>query len=623
MLQSLRENLKGSVAVVVVAIFVVPLVLFGVEQMFVGSVGGNDAAEVNGEGVSAIALQRELQLEKQRLAQQFDLPPNSPELEDERLREPVLNRLVQRLALVQTAQNAGMGASTDELWRQIAQVDAFRVDGRFDFELFRDRISGMYTPATYLEALGKDFVVSHLTTGIADSSFVTQSELAVIAAITQQQRDLFSIILPAVEQDSIDLAEAEIQQFYEQNQPRFTLPESVSVEYLELTLDALAADEQPSDAEVKAAYDEELRTFRAAPRETVAHILIEDGDDAQARIAEVQARLQQGAEFEDLAAEFSDDLGSKTMGGTLGLVVEEAYPKEFVSAARALDVDEVSPPVATEAGTHFIKLLERTNVSPPSLADRRDVITRQLSQAMAREKFILKVAELDELTFGQVDLSLVADRMNLTLQESSRFDRRGGTGIAAFDAVTQAAFSNEVLQQGYNSPVLELSEQRAVVLSVKEHQPEAVQPLAEVRGQIEADLRAEKAQAMLAERASELLNQLNAGQDPEALAAELELEYREHQGVDRTNTDADPSVLQHAFSLPRPGSVGAAVTDSLPLPAGGYAVVGVTAVTDGSVETLTEQQISSIRSQVARQMGQVELAAFERSVVEAADIRTR
>src|SRR5690606_26884008 len=182
MLQSVRDNLKGTVAVFVLAIFIIPLILFGVEQLFVGSLGGAEVATVNGESINRVDFQRELTLEKQRLQQQFELDANNPQLEDSVLSGPVLQRMVQREALYQAAIDGGMGASKEALWKQIASIEAFQVDGKFDYQVFKDRISYLYTPATFLVASERDFVLSHLNTGIAGTSFVTDEELKLLAS---------------------------------------------------------------------------------------------------------------------------------------------------------------------------------------------------------------------------------------------------------------------------------------------------------------------------------------------------------------------------------------------------------------------------------------------------------
>ena len=160
MLQSLRENLKGAVAIFIIIIFIVPLVLVGVDQLFVGSAGGNDIAEVNGEGVDRMAFQRALVMEKQRRQNQFNLEPDSPQLEDSVLQGPVLKNLVQRLALYQAAEDAGVGFSKDTLWSEVRQAEIFLTDVKFDQQKFSDWLRFQnFTTASFLADSSKNGVV--------------------------------------------------------------------------------------------------------------------------------------------------------------------------------------------------------------------------------------------------------------------------------------------------------------------------------------------------------------------------------------------------------------------------------------------------------------------------------
>lgn len=618
MLQSLRDNLKGTVAVFVIVIFVVPLVLFGVEQLFVGSVGGTDAASVDGEGISRRDLQREVMLEKQRMQQQFDLEPNSPQLEDSALTGPVLQRMVQREALVQAAKNAGMGASKELLWKQIADIDAFKIDGKFDEKLFKERISFAYTPATFLDASAQDLILGHLNAGVEASIFVTPVDVQTLAAITKQKRTFFTIDIPRSEQKDIEVTDAEIENYYQQNSARFEIPETVKVEYIELSLDALAETTEVPEEDVRAVYENEVADFQADPKLVVAHILVE-GEDKQSVIDEISSKLEAGAEFAQLAQEYSDDLGSKSQGGKLGTLVEDAFPAEFVAAARELNVGETSAPVQTDAGTHFIRLLEKTNVTPPTFEERRDVIEQQLARQIALDEYVKKVAELEETTFGADTLAPAAEVLGLSVRTSPAFSQRGGSGIAQNRQVVNAAFADDVLKQGYNSPVLELAGDRAVVLRLLEHTPEQIQPLADVKAQIESQLVNQKQAQLLAQRAQELRAKISAGQPPQTLAEELGLEFKLHEGAERTTAGIDNAVLQKAFSLPRPADA-EPVLDQAALPSGGVSIIGLRKVEEGSVEALEPEQLAGLKRQLAFQLSQAEMRAFENAVVEKAEI---
>lgn len=77
--------------------------------------------------------------------------------------------------------------------------------------------------------------------------------------------------------------------------------------------------------------------------------------DAKKRAEEVVAKAKSGADFAALAAEYSDDPGSKERMGSVGKFTRDKMTKPFSDAAFALDVDEVSGAVETDFGFHVIK----------------------------------------------------------------------------------------------------------------------------------------------------------------------------------------------------------------------------------------------------------------------------
>jgi len=620
MLQSVRDNLKGTVAVFVLAIFIIPLILFGVEQLFVGSLGGAEVATVNGESINRVDFQRELTLEKQRLQQQFELEPNNPQLDDSVLSGPVLQRMVQREALYQAAVDGGMGASTETLWKQIAAIEAFQVDGKFNSQVFKDRISYLYTPATFLAATEKDFILSHINTGIAGSSFVTPEELKLLASITQQKRTFFTVEIPKADKPEVAVTDGDVEQYYQNNSAQFIEPEKVSIDYVELSLDQLASKVQVSEADIQAVYQEEVSNFKADPRYVVAHILIEDKDGAADKVKEVAAKLEGGADFAALAKEYSDDLGSKQSGGNLGILIENAYPKEFVEAAKKLEVGAVSAAVKTDVGHHFIKLVEKTNVVPPTFEERKDTIAKQLATQLAQEEYIRLSNVLDERTFGADSLKYAAEALGVEVQTSELFSRSGGAGVAAISQVVNEAFGDEVLAQGHNSRVIDVGGVRSFVIRLKEHKPEQLKPLADVKEEIFAQLTAQRIASESAARAREVLQQIQSGKAAEDVAKEAGLEYKLHENASRTSFEIGGAVLQKAFSLARPAD-GNSVFDLASVPGGGAVVVGLKEVIDGTIEDLVDAQKTGMQNQLRFQISQSELEAFENNVIAKAKIK--
>lgn len=96
------------------------------------------------------------------------------------------------------------------------------------------------------------------------------------------------------------------------------------------------------------------------------HILVQTREAADA----VMERLQTEA-FEDVAREVSVDTGTAGTGGDLGWFPRELMVSEFADAAFALQPGETSEPVQSEFGWHIIRVLEREDDRPLTLATLR------------------------------------------------------------------------------------------------------------------------------------------------------------------------------------------------------------------------------------------------------------
>ncbi|MEN8193054.1 MAG: peptidylprolyl isomerase [Bacteroidota bacterium] len=113
--------------------------------------------------------------------------------------------------------------------------------------------------------------------------------------------------------------------------------------------------------------DRQKRKYKIA----ASHILIKtdgnaenDSSNARQRINEISDAIKDGASFDSLAIEFSEDPGSGKKGGALGYFERRQMVQPFDEAVFQLEVGEVSPIVKTRFGYHIIKLTDVQEYPP-------------------------------------------------------------------------------------------------------------------------------------------------------------------------------------------------------------------------------------------------------------------
>ncbi|MBU2984023.1 SurA N-terminal domain-containing protein [Saccharophagus degradans] len=614
MLQNVRDNLKNKVVFGIVVLVMLIMVVGGVGSVNLNSIGGNDVASVGGEGVSAVELGRAVAMRKdQLLANGVD--PTSDFVKEQNLRQQILPQLVRRKALLVTAEEAGVGAAVAEVEKAILGQEAFKVGGKFDPQTYRRLIGNAgYLPATYKVAVAEDIILSHQSSGLAGSAFVSDEEINALVAILNQKRSFFGITIPKeTVGDEVTVTPEQIEAYYQANQQEFSVPAKVSVDYIEISVAEIAKTIAVDEADIKAQYEQEKADFVESSEYEIAHILIADGDESASKIEEVQTQLAAGEAFETLAETYSDDFGSRETGGSLGVLTPGIFPEEFEQAVYALEEGEVSEPVATDAGTHFIKVTSKKVEALASYEERKPEIKKAIQNLRAESFYVDQYAELEELTFNAGDLTVAADQLGLTVKQSPLFERNFGNGVAKEVKVRNAAFSEDVLLSGRNSPVIEISNSKAMVLRKRSHNPEHIAALELVSSQIQQKLQAQAVQAKLAELAKNIQSEIAAGKSPKEVAESLGYDIAEHELVKRMDVTADAQMLRAVFQMPA-GS-GATVFEDIEAQGGNRVLLGLTAVQPGKVEDMTEQERAALSTQLLRENANLEIAAYEEAAI--------
>jgi parvulin-like peptidyl-prolyl isomerase len=258
-----------------------------------------------------------------------------------RLRIEAMDLMIEQELVKQAAEREGIAGDPAEVDKQIGELrELFDNDEQFRMKLESDG----YTEETYRRHVER------------------------MAAA--------KVYLDRVRADAADVRDAEVEQFYEDNEDRLTLPEQVRVRHILLTWKPMGTQDD-----------------RAAIRKQMEPIL---------------ERARAGEDFAALAREFSEDSATKGNGGDTGFFYRGTMVPAFEQAAFSLQAGEVSDPVDTVFGVHILKLEGRQEARLLPLEEVREQLRDHVREEKMEAAVDAKVDELRAAADVQVLIPLAA-----------------------------------------------------------------------------------------------------------------------------------------------------------------------------------------------------------------------
>jgi len=611
MLQTIRENSQGLVAKVIIGFIIAIMALFGVESIMNGFITNPTVAEVNGEEIT----EPELQTSVQNLI--ASVGGNLESLDEDLIRQVALNQIIEDRLLRQSSKDAGLIISSDAIDLQIISNPQFQVGGVFNSDLaVRTMATQGFTVAGYRQALADQMVVGQIANAYASSGFVTQSEMERIAALSSQTRDFRFVSVTLGNRTGGEAIPADqVESYYQNNQSQFMVEEEVAIDYVVLDKATIFSEVEVGEADVLAKYEEERAASSSTTQRRASHILLEigTGDTEESVISEasaLKARLDQGEDFGTIALAASSDTVSAEQGGDIGYSDGSAFPAGIEQALLSMEVGQVSDPVVTEFGVHLVKLTEFDVNEYPTLEESAERIRRDLSSAEVDEIYFARLESLANLAFETTDLVEISEELSLPIEQSELFSRGGGFSEITTNAnVIAAAFADEVLVEGNNSDVVEMGNDRALVLNINTHNEESLRTLDEVRGEIAAILRTELEKERAAALGEQLLASLRNGESIDETMQANELQWIVQSNASRDQTGLNSEVMQNVFALSTPAE-GDSAYSGFALTNGTYIVVELQKVNRGSLAQMEEEAKQTMVSSYVERDGRAAFDAF-------------
>lgn len=245
------------------------------------------------------------------------------------------------------------------------------------------------------------------------------------------------------------------------------------------------------------------------------HILIQpsaelDTASARARIDSLKNAIQRGAKFEDLATDFSADLGSAKNGGDLDWFVPGQMVPEFNNACFSGNVGDM-PIVFTQFGYHLIEITDMTKRK-----EKVEIvnITRKIQASDETfEKAYNKASEFS-IQNNKLEAFLAAAEESPELNvQSFDFVKEGDKTLGSIEnprGIIRWAYDSEI---GQVSDVYEIGNQ-FIVAALSSIKNKGILPFEEVKDRLEEEVKKEK-------KAEFILAKIGSAQGVDAVSKEL------------------------------------------------------------------------------------------------------
>jgi len=274
---------------------------------------------------------------------------------------------------------------------------------------------------------------------------------------------------------------------------------------------------------------------------------------AEADAKAILAQLQAGADFAALAKQRSADVISAKNGGDIGWMAADATVDEL-KQANLQNKGQLSGVITSSVGFLIARLTDIQPEQVKPLAEVRAAVAAKVKQEKAVDAYYAMQQKVsDAASNDNESLAAAEAAAGAKAVQSGWFSRENVPDVLNFDPVKQVLFGGSLLgangAPGNNSDVITVDGDRAFILRLADHKPESIKPLAEVRLQVEQQVKRQKAVQQARMDAEKILVALKQGKGDEAMKA-AGLTFGAVQTFDSTRQN-DP-LTQAIFTLPHP-----------------------------------------------------------------------
>ncbi len=313
--------------------------------------------------------------------------------------------------------------------------------------------------------------------------------------------------------------EEDLQKHYDETISRYMLPEYRKLTAVVLDGEALGINPEVTDEELLAYFEDHKRDY-STPEEREIEQLVADDEESARKI-----RAAAMAAGNDLKKGI-DTSGVKNASVVGGSYDEDSIPEQLADAFKNTAAGQISEPVQSPFGWHLVKVVKVTKAgTSKKFEDVKTEIAKRLKTEKGADALYEIVNKIDDaIASGGMTIDALAQEYKLKPVATERIDASGFTptgrkadlsALPVADKVVEAAFA---LEQGAVSSMIETPDGAFVIVAATEVDTPVAKPLADVKRDVTQSWKTTRKNALLDEKAAQVMERLNMGENFETVA---------------------------------------------------------------------------------------------------------
>ena len=472
----------------------------------------------------------------------------------------ILQQMIDEQAALAEASRLGLSVTDAEVRERLLTLPGFQdVNGQFIGEagylqLLRVQ-NPPITPDEFEEDLRQSLLMDRLQTVLTDWITISNAELEEEYRYRNEKVRLGVVTFWADNyRDEVEASDEDIAALYAQNVGDYEVPEKRRIRFLVVDTDSIAETLIIRPDEIENSYNANIDRYTTPGRVRASHILLGLGDKDEETVRQqgeaILTQAKAGADFAELARQYSEDEGTAELGGDLDFFGRGQMVPEFEAAAFEMEPGTVSDLVQTAYGFHIIKVVEKVEEVIQPLDEVTELITNQIKYDQSQLRGTALAQSIAAEVTRPLDLDRAAAARSLTVQESGF--AAVNEPILGLGPVPQLMGQAFQLAEGEVEGPISVPQGYAFI-TVTDIQEPYIPPLEDVRDEVQDDVIQRKAQEAAQEKAAETAANLRDADDfaGAAEAAELAVETTDliTRGSPVAGLGVSPELDAVAFSL--------------------------------------------------------------------------